>query len=76
GLLAVAAIPPLAGLTGDAFHSPAVFTAGFRTTMLAAAAMMAAAAVTTFLTIRQNVLATAPAPHPSCPVEAPQLGER
>ncbi|MEV4091212.1 MFS transporter [Streptosporangium saharense] len=76
GLLAVAAIPPLAGLTGEAFHSPTVFTAGFHTTMLVAAAMMTAAAATTFLTIRQNVLATSPAPHTSCPVEAPQLGQR
>ena len=31
GLLAVAAIPPLAGLTGEAFASPSVFTSGFHT---------------------------------------------
>ncbi|GAA3069120.1 MFS transporter [Streptosporangium carneum] len=75
GLLAVAAIPPLVGLTGDAFHSPAVFTAGFHTTMLIAAAMMAVAAAVAFLSIRENVL-TASRPQMSCPVTAPQLGRR
>ncbi|MEU0519493.1 MFS transporter [Streptosporangium sp. NPDC006007] len=72
GLLAVAAIPPLAGLTGDAFDSPPVFTAGFHTTMLIAAAMMGAAALITSLTIRENVLG-ASRTHPCCPVEAPPL---
>ncbi|WP_242676062.1 MFS transporter [Streptosporangium minutum] len=73
GLLAVAAIPPLAGLTGDAFHDPVAFTAGFHTTMLVSAAMMALAALTAFLTIRENVLADS-RPQMSCPVEAPQQG--
>lgn len=72
GLFAVAAIPPLTGLTGDAFGSPAVFTAGFRGAMLIAAAMMGVAALITFLTIRENVLGAA-RPHPSCPVAAPPL---
>ncbi|MEU9834071.1 MFS transporter [Streptosporangium sp. NPDC048047] len=56
GLLAVAAVPPLVGLTGDALRDPVAFTAGFRMTMLVAAVMMAAAAVTAFCTIRRNVL--------------------
>ncbi|MEV4243234.1 MFS transporter [Streptosporangium canum] len=73
GLLAVAAIPPLAGLTGDAFHNPVSFTAGFHTTMLVSAAMMALAALVAFLTIRENVLADS-RPQMSCPVEAPQQG--
>ncbi|ACZ86174.1 drug efflux pump JefA [Streptosporangium roseum] len=73
GLLAVAAIPPLAGLTGDAFHDPASFTTGFHTTMLVSAAMMVVAALIALLTIRENVLADS---HPQmcCPVEAPQQG--
>ncbi|WP_068922925.1 MFS transporter [Planobispora rosea] len=70
GLLAVAAIPPLVGLTGDAFASASAFTPGFRATLLIAAAMMAASALLTFLTIRENVLA-ASEPCPSCPIEAP-----
>lgn len=73
GLLAVAAIPPLAGLTGDAFKNPAAFTTGFHTTMLISAAMMAVAALITFLAIRCNVLADAEPPT-GCPVEAPQQG--
>ncbi|MFD8558483.1 MFS transporter [Streptosporangium canum] len=73
GLLAVAAIPPLAGLTGDAFHDPVSFTAGFHTTMLVSAAMMALAALVAFLTIRENVLADS-RPQMCCPVEAPQQG--
>ncbi|MFC7587166.1 MFS transporter [Nonomuraea antimicrobica] len=56
-LLAVAAVPPLVGLVGDAFENPPVFDAGFRTAMLISAAMMAVAALITFFTLRTNVLA-------------------
>ncbi|MFB9676377.1 MFS transporter [Streptosporangium vulgare] len=74
GLLAVAAIPPLAGLTGDAFDSPEIFTAGFHTTMLISAAMLGVAALITFLTIRENVLIPSE-PKLGCPVTAPQPGK-
>ncbi|MFG2074479.1 MFS transporter [Nonomuraea maritima] len=57
-LLAVAAVPPLVGLVGDAFQDPAVFDVGFRTAMLISAGMMALAALITLTTIRTNVLAT------------------
>ncbi|MER5643078.1 MFS transporter [Streptosporangium sp. NPDC002524] len=73
GLLAVAAIPPLAGLTGDAYDSPVTFTAGFHTTMLISAAMLVVAALITFLTIRENVLIPSE-PKLGCPVTAPQPG--
>ncbi|MFC6080562.1 MFS transporter [Sphaerisporangium aureirubrum] len=85
GLLAVAAIPPLVGLTGAAYTSPAAFTAGFRSAMLISAAMMAAAAVLTFVTIRTNALRDperVPARKTSCDLCAPpletgeKLGER
>lgn len=59
-LLAVAAVPPLVGLVGDAFQNPPVFDAGFRTAMLVSAAMMVVAAAITFVTIRTNVLAGEP----------------
>ncbi|MET7463510.1 MFS transporter [Nonomuraea sp. NPDC005501] len=55
-LLAVAAVPPLVGLVGDAFEQPAVFDAGFRTAMMVSAVMMFVSAAITFLTIRTNVL--------------------
>ncbi|GAA4191962.1 MFS transporter [Streptosporangium oxazolinicum] len=74
GLLAVAAIPPLAGLTGDAFDSPEIFTTGFHTTMLVSASMLGVAALLTFLTIRENVLIQAE-PKLGCPVTAPQPGK-
>ncbi|MFI7699806.1 MFS transporter [Nonomuraea sp. NPDC049480] len=56
-LLAVAAVPPMVGLVGDAFRNPPVFDAGFRLAMLISAGMMLVSALTTFLTIRTNVLA-------------------
>ncbi|KAB8190098.1 MFS transporter [Nonomuraea phyllanthi] len=56
-LLAVAAVPPLVGLVGDAFQDPPVFDAGFRAAMLISAAMMVVSALITVLTIRSNVLA-------------------
>ncbi|MFC4120196.1 MFS transporter [Nonomuraea zeae] len=57
-LLAVAAVPPLVGLVGDAFKNPPVFDAGFRMAMLISAGMMVVAALITFVTIRTNVLDT------------------
>ncbi|MGN9839936.1 MFS transporter [Nonomuraea sp. H19] len=56
-LLAVAAVPPMVGLVGDAFREPAVFDAGFRLAMLISAGMMVVSALITVLTIRSNVLA-------------------
>ncbi|MFC5832194.1 MFS transporter [Nonomuraea insulae] len=55
-LLAVAAVPPLVGLVGDAFQNPPVFDAGFRMAMLISAGMMVVAALITFFTLRTNVL--------------------
>ncbi|GII73463.1 MFS transporter [Sphaerisporangium melleum] len=78
GLLAVAAIPPLVGLTGAAYTSPEVFTAGFRSAILISAAMMAGAALLTFLTIRTNALGTpsraaVPERKAACNLDAPPL---
>ncbi|MFI6290235.1 MFS transporter [Nonomuraea sp. NPDC050790] len=56
-LFAVAAIPPLVGLVGDAFKKPAVFDAGFEMAMTISTVMMAVAALITVFTIRENVLA-------------------
>ncbi|MEU5884056.1 MFS transporter [Spirillospora sp. NPDC047279] len=78
GLLAVAAIPPLAGLTGDAYRDPAAFSDGFHTAMLVSAGMMAAGAVLSFLTVRDDTLRAAPAAAAPqckhhCGVSAPPL---
>ncbi|GAA2112837.1 MFS transporter [Actinomadura alba] len=60
GLLSVAAIPPLAGLTGAAYDSPARFASGFRTAMMVAAALLVLGAVLSFRTVRDDVLREAP----------------
>jgi Na+/melibiose symporter-like transporter len=78
GLLAVAAIPPLAGLTGDAFADPTAFGAGFRTSMVVSAVLLAAGAVLTYLTVHDDVLQIAPAAaapecRTHCAVGAPPL---
>jgi MFS family permease len=57
GLLAVALLPPLAGLTGDDFADPDALTAGFRAAMLITAGLMVAAAVVAWAMIRSDVLA-------------------
>jgi EmrB/QacA subfamily drug resistance transporter len=76
-LLFVAAIPPLAGLTGDAQAHPAVFLHGFREAILTSAGLLVLGAVLSLLTIRNDVLRAAPAAKPeckvSCPVGAPPL---
>ncbi|QBI20071.1 MFS transporter [Egibacter rhizosphaerae] len=61
GLLAVAAIPPLVGLTGDAFADPARLSAGFRDAMLVAAVIVASGGVLAWLTIRDESLGGRPA---------------
>jgi EmrB/QacA subfamily drug resistance transporter len=77
-LLAVAAVPPLAGLTGDAFDNPAVFSDGFQKATLVSAAMLLAGAVLSFLTVRNDVLTAAPPDSEPeckihCAVNAPPL---
>ncbi|HEX2312163.1 MAG TPA: MFS transporter [Thermomonospora sp.] len=60
GLLAVAAVPPLTGLTGDAYDDPAAFSDGFGVSMLVCAGLLAAGAALTFLTVRDDTLRAAP----------------
>jgi EmrB/QacA subfamily drug resistance transporter len=56
GLLAVAVLPVLAGLTGDSFYDPRKMTDGFQTGMLVCAALAAAGGVLAWLTISATVL--------------------
>ena len=56
-------IPGLTGLTGDAYHDPAVFASGFRAAMLISAALAAAGGVLAWLLIRNEVAGRAD----SCP---------
>ena len=71
GLLAVAVLPLIAGLTGDAFYDPAAMEDGFRIAMIAAAALAALGGVLAWLTIDGEVLdaeADAGATDHICPV--------
>jgi len=70
GLIAVAALPPIAGLSGDAFSDPAALQAGFRMAMLLAAGLCVAGGVLAWLTIRNAVPVEA---HYACPLDAPPL---
>ena len=53
GLLAVAVVPGLAGISGADYTDPAPFDAGFRTAMLIGAGLLVAAAVVAFALIRR-----------------------
>jgi EmrB/QacA subfamily drug resistance transporter len=80
GLLAVAVLPALAGITGTAYLHPGALAAGFRTAVLIAAVLCAAGGLLAALTItnpaRAPRSAGAPAPAPEClhcGLEAPPL---
>jgi MFS family permease len=58
GLLAVAVLPIVAGLTGDAFYDPAEMTDGFQMAMVACALLAALGGVLAWFTISAEVLHT------------------
>jgi EmrB/QacA subfamily drug resistance transporter len=60
GLLAVAVLPLIAGLTGDSFYDPSAMTDGFRMAMVACAALAAAGGILAWLTISSDVLEAEP----------------
>jgi EmrB/QacA subfamily drug resistance transporter len=76
GLIAVAVLPALAGITGDSYLHPAVLAHGFKTAAMIAAVFCAAGGVLAALTIRNPTRAAdAPAAprESSCGLEAPPL---
>ncbi|MET8539420.1 MFS transporter [Kitasatospora sp. NPDC004799] len=68
GLLAVAALPALAGLSGDAYRVPASVDSAFHTAMLICAGLLTAGGLIAFATVRGNVLAPEeqPVAEPNC----------
>jgi EmrB/QacA subfamily drug resistance transporter len=56
GLLAVAVLPVIAGLTGDSFYDPEKMTSGFHMAMFACAGLAAAGGILAWLTISSEVL--------------------
>jgi len=76
GLIAVAVLPALAGISGDSYLHPAVLGADFKTAALISAAVCAAGGVLAALTIRNPAPATCAQTTPqefSCSLEAPPL---
>jgi EmrB/QacA subfamily drug resistance transporter len=74
GLLAIAGLPLLAGLSGQAENDPASFTAGFRTAVLLAAGLAAVGGGVAWLTIRNDLpLQPQHVGDPCCPVDGPPL---
>lgn len=59
GLLAVALLPSIAGLSGDDYTDPTAFAAGFRVAVLVSAALLAVAGITAALTIPKATRPTA-----------------
>jgi EmrB/QacA subfamily drug resistance transporter len=76
GLLAIAVLPALAGITGDTYLHPAALAAGFRTAALISGALCAAGGLLAAVTITNppRVLG-APAPEEclNCGLDAPPL---
>jgi EmrB/QacA subfamily drug resistance transporter len=56
GLLAVAVLPLVAGLTGDAFYQPAAMTHGFHVAMVACAVLAVLGGLLAWLTISPSLL--------------------
>ena len=78
GLVAVALLPPLAGLTGDAYLHATRFSTGFHTAVTIAAGLCVVGALASFIGIRDAARAGAPetvaARRFACPVDGPGLG--
>jgi EmrB/QacA subfamily drug resistance transporter len=74
GLLAVAVLPLIGGLTGDAFYDPAAMTDGFHMAMVATAALSALGGAIAWFTIDARVLEPeVEPPHYQCPVSGAPL---
>lgn len=73
GLLAVAVVPGLAGITGADYTDPAAFDAGFDTAMLISAGLLVLAAAVTFVLVRAP---RAAADGPGDDAGAPARGDR
>jgi EmrB/QacA subfamily drug resistance transporter len=77
GLLAVAVLPLLAGISGDDYQNPQVFAAGFRMAVIACALLLVAGGVLAGLTIRnpavEPVVKAAPARRQFCALDGPPL---
>jgi nitrate/nitrite transporter NarK len=63
-LLAIAVLPPLAGLRGERYRTVSVMVHGFRVVTLSCAGLLVVAALVVILTVRAPAGETAPAETP------------
>jgi EmrB/QacA subfamily drug resistance transporter len=76
GLVAVAVLPAVAGLTGSSYLHPEAFDAGFHSAMLVAAGLCAAGGLIAAVSIRNPVRALHFQPCTCCAVDGPALAVR
>jgi MFS family permease len=81
GLLAVAVVPGLAGITGAVYTDPVAFNAGFRTAIMISAGLLVAAAAVAFTLLRHPRRECAPdrlriEEYAHCSVTGPQVYPR
>ena len=81
GLLAVAVVPGLAGITGAVYTDPVAFNAGFRTAIMISAGLLVAAAAVAFTLLRRPRRECAPdrlriEEYAHCGVTGPQIYPR
>jgi hypothetical protein len=75
GLVAVALVPAVAGLSGTDYLDPVALDAGFRTAVVVTAALCAVGGLLSFALIRSPDPAAADEPVAACPLDAPPLRE-
>jgi EmrB/QacA subfamily drug resistance transporter len=76
GLLAVAVLPLLAGISGDDYQQPTTFEAGFRIAMMICAVLLVAGGLTAAFAIRnptKDRLAEEPARQRFCAIDGPPV---
>jgi EmrB/QacA subfamily drug resistance transporter len=73
GLLAVAALPLLVGLSGEDYARPEAFGAGYRSALWISAGLLLAGAALAWLTIRSDVPCGQPPGRHHCAVGAPPM---
>jgi EmrB/QacA subfamily drug resistance transporter len=82
GLLAVALLPPITGLSGSAFQNPVALATGFHTAMFVTAGLAVAGGILAATTISNDVLRSAATPeqtvqhHPHCGIAGPPAHPR
>jgi len=74
GLIAVAALPVVSGISASAYRNPAELASGFHTAMWITGGMCMAGGLVALLTIRKPAPAEQPAPLYHCALDATPLG--